>query len=752
MFKLLCVIAPLLASQTNYRGDVHISPETRHIRASWTITFPADSTTRDSVAFLLNPGLKVSKLTGPLVRSFVDTTTTNRILIVRFKRFLKVGETTAIHLAYEGEPTFGSDHINGISENWIELGLDSFWHPVFADFSKRIIGQWNVHLPAGWKAVASGTTTTRNNVVTFRNTTPLIDLAFGASRSLKNAAGTAASVFHVGADSATVTRILKTAGSCAMYLNTRFGEKEKLPPAKIVLAPREGPGYARQNYIVITDAARMDDVALSRFVCHEFSHFWSSNAVSSGPENWLNESFAEFAAGRYVRDQFGADEYAKVLAQWREALNDSAPVWTAELTRRPGARIAYRKAPALLDALERRIGNEKMNDFLRRYMTERVGRTVHLLALLDSADASWFRVRLADHLAPDVKVIRRVSVVDVVTGTIAANRAVVVRGDRIADIVIDETRDNEFSQYKQIEGRGRFLIPGLWDMHVHASFEDAPAFLREGVTGVRDMGGSIAELTRWRRDTTMHPRIVFSGPRLTGGARNQTETWWVIKTPEEGRAAVDSLKRASVDFIKVHDNLELDVFNAIVAEAQRLNLPVAGHVPAAVGPIAAARGMKSIEHLEFLPKNSETSLDSVFLILGNRKVWLTPTIGMFRVYVSPTEYEALHQRFSRLLPQLKAARIQFLAGTDADGGRIPDGTTLKDELQLLVKAGFTPLEALQTATINPARFLSLQDTMGSIQIGKVADLVLLEANPLENIEALKRVVAVMISGKQVPLQ
>jgi aminopeptidase N len=140
-------------------------------------------------------------------------------------------------------------------------------------------------------------------------------------------------------------------------------------------------------------------VPLQRYVCHELAHYWSSGAVSSGPENWLNEAFAEFVAARYVRTSSGADAYATIVAQWREQSEGQPPVWKPELTRRPTARTEYRKAPYLLDRLEERVGTATMDRILVRFMTEPIRTTPALLEMIGrtagAEAAAWFREQLA---------------------------------------------------------------------------------------------------------------------------------------------------------------------------------------------------------------------------------------------------------------------------------------------------------------------------------------------------------------------
>ncbi|HJQ26022.1 MAG TPA: M1 family aminopeptidase, partial [Blastocatellia bacterium] len=173
-----------------------------------------------------------------------------------------------------------------------------------------------------------------------------------------------------------------------------------LPAVRLVLAPRSGPGYARRNYIALTDAGAVPPAALGGYICHEFAHFWSSAANSSGPENWLNEAMAEYVSSRYVRATFGQAQYDSVVARWQKMSAGQPPIWTPESTRRPSAQVSYRKAPFLLSRLEERIGAQKMDQFLQRYMVHRIPTTAQLLAALDDVagpeTAAWFRAELAN--------------------------------------------------------------------------------------------------------------------------------------------------------------------------------------------------------------------------------------------------------------------------------------------------------------------------------------------------------------------
>lgn len=382
-----------------YEGSVAVDPASQRLSAKWSIHFVVDSATTDSVVFLLNAGLAVSRVAGANVGSYVTRPRDDRqVVTVQLTPHLAPGSQGRIDLEYAGVPVFGSDGI-GIAPTWVELGLNSHWFPVFADYGKRIVAHVQIGLPSGWKAVTSGNVTREGNSLVLETGIPQTDIAFSASPVFRHADAANSSVYWVRADSSTVKRVLEVAESCRRYLNDRYGSSDSLPAVRLVLAPRTGPAYARRNYIVLTDAASAPASTLSGYICHEFAHFWSIAANSSGPENWLNEGMAEYVSSRYVRATFGQAAYDSTVARWRRMSAGQPPIWTPQSTRRPSAMVAYRKAPFLLSRLEQRIGTDAMDRFLRRYMVERIRTTPQLLVVLQdvagSDAASWFRGELA---------------------------------------------------------------------------------------------------------------------------------------------------------------------------------------------------------------------------------------------------------------------------------------------------------------------------------------------------------------------
>jgi imidazolonepropionase-like amidohydrolase len=388
--------------------------------------------------------------------------------------------------------------------------------------------------------------------------------------------------------------------------------------------------------------------------------------------------------------------------------------------------------------------------------------------------------------------ITGVNVVDVVDGRIAANRLVTISGDTIVSVTATGTPR---AGAQIVDGRGAFLIPGLWDMHGHleATGESSlQLYVANGVTGVRDMGSNL-DIVLGMRDATaarrvIGPRIFAAGPILD----NAPGDWPFrlrVKTADEGRSAVQMLKRRGVDLIKVHDNTPREVFFAIVDEARKQNLPVAGHVPrglTAEQVIDAGQG--DIEHLANNslwngcsggPDYRRDACRTFFEMLARRHIWQTPTLAaaseILTIGTSASELDreqiAYASRFLReqwagnqkqfatpdaiqtfrararvsalVTADMAAAGVGILAGCDA----MIAGFCVHDELAAMVKGGMTPLAALQTATINPARYFGREQTLGIIGEGKAADVVLLDRNPLEDISNIRRIHAVVVAGK-----
>ncbi|HMG23685.1 MAG TPA: amidohydrolase family protein [Kofleriaceae bacterium] len=375
---------------------------------------------------------------------------------------------------------------------------------------------------------------------------------------------------------------------------------------------------------------------------------------------------------------------------------------------------------------------------------------------------------------------------------------------------------------RTIDAAGKFIIPGLWDMHVHTFFGTwvpggkevtLPLLIANGVTGARDMGSELAPILEARAAIAQHrllgPRLVVAGPMLDG-PRTQFPASIAIATPEDGRRAVAMLAAQGVDFIKIQSYVPRDAYFAIADECRRRGLVFVGHVPDAVrGGEAATAGHKSFEHLIGIFEASSTDEDAllaggktparllatydaareaaVIRVLVERRIWQCPTLywerGQWLVdaidvsrdpdaqyapvswrerswprFTASIERELdtdplpVRERFVQheleLVHRLHAAGVPFLAGTDTPAGvDVIPGSSLHHELARFVAAGLTPLQALQTATINPARFLGREAELGTVEPGKLADLVVLDRNPLVDIAATRAIAAVVADGR-----
>lgn len=392
-------------------------------------------------------------------------------------------------------------------------------------------------------------------------------------------------------------------------------------------------------------------------------------------------------------------------------------------------------------------------------------------------------------LAAAVLVIVNVTVIDGTGAMPGEPTSVLIRNGRIASIGEMRTPPRGAAV---VDGEGKFLIPGLWDMHTHV-LTDAdlafPKLLAAGVTGIRNMhveaADSLALALRIRSEVEQGrragPRVVANGPIVDGPNPVFPGSIAAGDAPSASRA-VRMLKERGADFVKVYDLLPRDAYFAIAAEARKLHLPIAGHVPIWVTAEEAARsGQRSIEHLSgvFEACTADGKLDRelkqamnlwpisraisaqqmhatvrkaaatydasicepLLAVFAAKQVWQCPTLCMLG---------ELQKTGMAVVRQMKDAGVPVLAGTDAGNKGSEPGDSLHRELGLLVEAGLTPMEALQSATRNAAMYLGKQKEWGTIEKGRVADLVLLDANPLEDIRNTRRIAAVVVRGRVVP--
>jgi imidazolonepropionase-like amidohydrolase len=437
-----------------------------------------------------------------------------------------------------------------------------------------------------------------------------------------------------------------------------------------------------------------------------------------------------------------------------------------------------------------------------------------------------------------VLALTHVTVIDMTGAVPHPDQTVLIEKQRISDLgasnVVAIPRGARI-----FDARGKFLIPGFADMHIHLTAAGEPdgsrkfmlpLLLANGVTGVRDMGGYLESLIPLRKEiekgNRLGPSIITPGPYLDGSPPSFQPSL-VVTNSVEANEDVHQLVSRGVDFIKVQSILGRDAYFAIAQAAQREHIAFVGHVPDRVTAAEAAdAGQHSIEHLtnvlrgcsrdepklmreqfyitrlqqsppqsrarqsrwlhRLLDAYSPEAAASLIAKFKEKDVWQTPTLVLLKNDAFPTlentaisddrtkfipirtldtwkqsrteqmktvspQDSDLHAQLLRksmdLVAQMQKAGVKILAGTDSPAPYVFPGSSLHDELQLLVEAGLTPLEALQAATKSPAEFLHTQKDSGTIEKGKYADVVLLDANPLADIRNTRKIRAVILRGK-----
>ncbi len=385
--------------------------------------------------------------------------------------------------------------------------------------------------------------------------------------------------------------------------------------------------------------------------------------------------------------------------------------------------------------------------------------------------------------------IENVTIIDSTGSGAQPGMNVLIRDGIVASIGTDGSDKHDLipQNARSVDASGLFLVPGYWDMHVHAEFEWLlPLFIANGVTGVRQMWGTRAH-RNWRRregETGFISPRFYIASNILEGERPIWPRTEVVRTPEEGRDAVRRAQQGGADFVKVYSGLNRDAYFAIAEESEKRGIPFAGHVPGSITPAeASAAGQKSIEHLSRIHDSNRSKEQSAILyqLFVSNGTWQSPTLSAMRNIAYWREREVVdidrmaffpkwhgsrrnpqrdfrfannldawkdrHDRNMQLVAEMNEAGVRFIAGTDMGNPYSFAGFSLHDEMELLVEAGLTPMQSLQTATRNAAEFMGRLDTLGTVEQGKIADLVLLRANPLTDIRNTTEIEAVIFNGE-----
>lgn len=440
----------------------------------------------------------------------------------------------------------------------------------------------------------------------------------------------------------------------------------------------------------------------------------------------------------------------------------------------------------------------------------------------------FIQVSFAQKKAADL-LIKSATIIDVHTGKIIPKQMIAIKNGLII-AVLPESQLAKYTAIKTLDAKGKYVMPGLWDMHMHFGggteiIEEnknlLPLYLAYGITTIRDAAADIIpSVLQWRAEIAagklQGPTIFTSGPKLEG-----YKSVWKgdieVGNTQEIKAALDSLQKMKVDFVKITDNtLSPELFLESIRMARQRGYPVSAHIPNALTmeQIAAA-GLSSVEHLGYALKAGskiekeisaevaagtlkgkafnqkvmdtfdETAALATYRNMARHGMYVTPTLslnyiltyfekdnhkhdtylqyigkGLQKTYEGRVKrveqddagaIEFRHQLFEKTvktLPLLQKAGVKIMAGTDAGylNSYAYPGIGLHKELELLVKYGLTPLQALQASVVNSPAFLN-KKAYGSLSAGKRADLLLLNENPLKNISATQKIHAVIAKGE-----
>jgi imidazolonepropionase-like amidohydrolase len=408
--------------------------------------------------------------------------------------------------------------------------------------------------------------------------------------------------------------------------------------------------------------------------------------------------------------------------------------------------------------------------------------------------------------------ISDVTLVNTADGSLLEHRYVEIDSGVIRKIT-DRAPDRS-SFATQIDAKGKFLMPGLAEMHAHIPAppvsreiveETLILYLSNGITTIRGMLGHPSHLelrAAVESGEVLGPRIFTSSPSLNGNS---------VKTREEARAKVTQYQKEGYDFLKIHPGIQRAVFDELVATAREVHIPFAGHVPVDVGIRHALQsGYASIDHVDgfleglvpentrvnatdngffgysFTPLTDTALIPSLVDLARQHEVWIVPTQSLFERWFAPVQatdlldepemrymsvttltnwrirkeqstaretgftseqWEQFNAIRQKLIKALSESGHGMLLGSDAPQLFNVPGFSIHHEIRGLEAAGMSRLDILKSGTVNPAIFFGEEDRFGRIAEGLDADLLLLNGNPLEDLQALKRLEGVMVKGR-----
>jgi hypothetical protein len=423
-------------------------------------------------------------------------------------------------------------------------------------------------------------------------------------------------------------------------------------------------------------------------------------------------------------------------------------------------------------------------------------RVIPVVAVLTLAIPAWNQSKSESNLRANTIVFRDVSVVPMDTERVLAHQTVVIQSGKIVDVAPTNSMQMPAGAVV-IDGRGKFLMPGMADMHTHVDRKEMlPLFLAAGVTTVLNMGLASAEFVTATRDdilkgSVLGPRV-FAAFMIDGPGDPGPE--YVALCERDARDAVDRAKLVGYDFIKVYSRLQPDIYTAVLDEAKKQNIAAVGHIATAVGlDKSLAQGQVMIAHGEeyyktyFQDKPDDARIPEAVELTRRSGTYVTPNLSFFASLTKiVSDPQTLDKRMAEpdmdflppdirgawlgnrpatpsdeFVPELATlkkltlamsqAGVPLLAGTDSPAAGMIPGTSVDEDIEQLVAAGLTPFQALSAATRSPGQFIHQYvrgaEEFGTIAPGKSADLVMVRANPLLDVRNMRQPVGVMVRGR-----
>jgi hypothetical protein len=388
----------------HYSGVAKFKPESGSIDLQWQIEL--NDSAADNFTFVLRSSLHSINVTGESLASF---SVSESELGEDFQQIdisvkpVEKNHSRAIRLTYQGIllPKPMSNLINQISAEAIELNVDSFWHPIDPRFNQLMTVELDIQIESDWLAVGAGELLKTDTGFVLTNNKPALDVSFALSKKYKISQMSGYTLYDLRDNKGGTEKLTSAVSFCSSRLNDDFGQSNPLGHIHFTINNRPSSGYARGNYIALTDISDSPEDRLTQFICHEIAHHWSFRGKFDTEENWLNESFAEYIGMMMLRERFGEQSFTTRINQFHNQIKDKTlkPIWSSDITERPDYLVSYRKGPLALWKLEQKIGREPFKQFIILYMTKNTSSTEQLLAQLlsisDTKTVEWFTTLLA---------------------------------------------------------------------------------------------------------------------------------------------------------------------------------------------------------------------------------------------------------------------------------------------------------------------------------------------------------------------